>query len=35
MMDIEAGTAAEPVTKAAKEVYVWMRREQVNGFGIV
>ena len=35
MMGIEAGTAAEPVTKAAKEVYEWMRREQVNGFGMV
>ncbi|KAH6843288.1 5-aminolevulinate synthase [Chaetomium sp. MPI-CAGE-AT-0009] len=35
MMDIEAGKAAGPVTKAAKEVYGWMRREQVNGFGIV
>jgi 8-amino-7-oxononanoate synthase len=35
MMDIETGTAAEPVTKAAKEVYDWMRQEQVNGFGIV
>ena len=35
MMDIEAGTAAEPVTTAAKEVYVWMRQQQVNGFGIV
>lgn len=35
MMDIEAGTASEPVTKAAKEVYDWMRQEQVNGFGMV
>lgn len=35
MLDIEAGTATEPVTKAAKEVYDWMRQEQVSGFGIV
>lgn len=35
MMDIEAGTAVEPVTKAAREVYDWMRQEQVNGFGMV
>lgn len=35
MMDIETGTAAEPVTKAAKQVYDWMRQEQVNGFGMV
>lgn len=35
MMDIEAGIAAEPVTKAARVVYDWMRQEQVNGFGIL
>ncbi|KAK7710801.1 putative secondary metabolism biosynthetic enzyme [Diaporthe eres] len=35
MMDIDAGKAAQPVTKAAKEVYEWMRKEQVNGFGMV
>lgn len=35
MMDIDAGKAAQPVTKAAKEVYEWMRQEQVNGFGMV
>lgn len=35
MMDIEAGTGAEPVTKAAREVYDWMRRERVDGFGII
>ncbi|CAG9952628.1 unnamed protein product [Clonostachys rosea f. rosea IK726] len=35
MMDIEAGTAAEPVTKAAKEVYDWMRTQQLNGLGMV
>lgn len=35
MMDIEAGAAAEPVTKAAKEVYDWMRQEQINGLGMV
>lgn len=35
MMDIEAGTVAEPVTKVAREVYDWMRQEQVNGFGMV
>ncbi|KAI1345313.1 5-aminolevulinate synthase [Xylaria sp. FL0043] len=35
MMEIEAGTAPEPVTKAAKEVYYWMKQEQVNGFGMV
>ncbi|KAK3385760.1 5-aminolevulinate synthase [Podospora didyma] len=35
MLDIEAGTATGTVTKAAKEVYDLMRREQVTGFGIV
>lgn len=35
MIDIEAGAGTEPVTKAAKEVYDWMRKEQVDGFGIV
>ncbi|KAF2470533.1 5-aminolevulinate synthase [Lindgomyces ingoldianus] len=35
MIDIEAGTGTEPVTKAAKEVYDWMRQEQVDGFGII
>lgn len=35
MMDIDAGKAAQPVTKAAREVYEWMRQEQVNGFGMV
>lgn len=35
MIDIDTGVAAEPVTKAAKEVYEWMRQEQVNGFGMV
>ncbi|KAK4203182.1 polyketide synthase [Triangularia verruculosa] len=28
MMDIDAGKASEPVTKAAKQVYDWMRQEQ-------
>lgn len=36
MMDAEAGTAAGgPATKAAQDVYDWMRKEQVNGFGMV
>lgn len=35
MMDIDAGKAPQQVTKAAKEVYEWMRQEQVNGFGMV
>jgi 8-amino-7-oxononanoate synthase len=35
MLDIEAGKGTEPVTKAAKKVYDWMRQEQVSGFGMV
>ena len=35
MLDIESGTASELVTKAAKEVYEWMRREKIEGFGMI
>ncbi|KAF1974306.1 5-aminolevulinate synthase [Bimuria novae-zelandiae CBS 107.79] len=35
MVDMDAGKVAEPVTKAAKDVYDWMRQEQVSGFGMV
>lgn len=35
MVDIEAGAGSELVPKAAKEVYDWMRQEQLNGFGMV
>lgn len=34
MVDIEAGARPEPVTAAAREVYDWMRKEQVHGFGM-
>ena len=35
MIDIETGTATEPVTKAAKSDYDWMRQEQVKRFKTV
>lgn len=34
MLEIEAGRVAGPVTKAAKELYTWMRQEDLTGFGM-
>lgn len=35
IMAIEEKNASEKVTKAAREVYAWMKREGLSGFGMI
>jgi 8-amino-7-oxononanoate synthase len=35
IMAIEDGSSGAKVTKAAKEVYAWMKEERLGGFGMV
>lgn len=35
VMDIEEGKSEHTVTGAAREVYAWMKKEELTGFGMV
>jgi len=35
IMSIEEGNTGQKVTKAAREVYAWMKREGLSGFGMI